>query len=90
MRHPTSIAALAVAALLGGRPLAAADRGPAWARHTVDASSRGADGVRLADVDGDGLPDVATGWEEGGRVRVCLNPGPALAGPPRSREEYRD
>ena len=79
MRHPTSIAALVVAALLGGRPLAAADRGPAWVRHTVDASSRGADGVRLADVDGDGLPDVATGWEEGGRVRVCLNPGPARA-----------
>ncbi|HUG90677.1 MAG TPA: VCBS repeat-containing protein [Planctomycetaceae bacterium] len=47
-----------------------------WARHTIDDSSRGADGVRLADVNGDGLPDIATGWEEGGRVRVCLHPGP--------------
>jgi hypothetical protein len=53
--------------------------GPAWARHTIDASSRGADGVRLADVNGDGLPDIATGWEEGGQVRLCLNPGPARA-----------
>ena len=52
MRHPTSIAALALAILLGGRPVAAADRGPAWALHTVDAGSRGADGVRLADADG--------------------------------------
>ena len=54
----------------------ATDRAPAWPRHTIDDSSRGADGVRLADVNGDGLPDVATGWEEGGRVRVCLHPGP--------------
>ena len=46
-----------------------------WRRHTVDDSSRGADGVRLADVDGDGLPDVCTGWEEGGMIRVYLNPG---------------
>jgi hypothetical protein len=47
-----------------------------WARHTVDSSSRGADGVRLADVNGDSLLDIATGWEEGGRIRVYLNPGP--------------
>ena len=32
----------------------------------IDASSRGADGVRLADVNGDGLMDITTGWEEGG------------------------
>jgi len=49
--------------------------GKAWVRHTVDDSSRGADGVRLADVNGDGLLDVTTGWEEGGVVRVCINPG---------------
>jgi len=46
-----------------------------WARHTIDDASRGADGVRLADVNGDGLLDVATGWEEGGVIRVCLHPG---------------
>ena len=46
-----------------------------WARHTIDDSSRGADGVRLGDVNGDGLPDIVTGWEEGGRVRVYVHPG---------------
>ena len=51
------------------------DRGRAWQRHTIDASSRGADGVRLADINGDGLPDITTGWEEGGLVRVYVNPG---------------
>ena len=34
--------------------------------------------VRLADVDRDGRLDVVTGWEEGGRVRVYLQP-PASA-----------
>ncbi len=53
-----------------------------WLRHTIDASARGADGVRLGDLDGDGLLDVATGWEEAGIVRVCLNPGPANAKSP--------
>jgi hypothetical protein len=53
-----------------------AGSGNPWARHAIDASSQGADGVRLADVDGDGLRDITTGWEEGGRVRVYLNPGP--------------
>ena len=43
--------------------------------HTIDNESRGADGVRLADVNGDGHLDLVTGWEEGGKVRVCLNPG---------------
>ena len=56
-----------------------ADRGTPWNRHVVDNSSRGADGVRVADVNGDGLKDFVTGWEEGGRIRVCLNPGPGKA-----------
>ena len=46
-----------------------------WTRHTIDDSSRGADGVRLGDVNGDGLPDIVTGWEEGGRIRVYVHPG---------------
>ncbi len=50
-----------------------------WSRHTIDAASRGADGVRLIDVNGDDLPDIATGWEEGGRIRICINPGPNRA-----------
>ena len=45
-----------------------------WRRHPIDGSSRGADGVRAADVNGDGLVDFPTGWEEGGRVRAYLNP----------------
>lgn len=62
-------------------PLEAAAR-PVWQRHVIDAGSRGADGVRLADVNGDGRPDIATGWEEGGAVRLYLNPGPAAATQP--------
>jgi hypothetical protein len=47
-----------------------------WKRHTIDDSSRGADGVRLGDANGDGLMDITTGWEEAGVVRAYLNPGP--------------
>ena len=46
-----------------------------WQRHTIDASSRGADGVKVADANGDGLMDVVTGWEEGGVVHVYIHPG---------------
>ena len=53
-----------------------------WQRHAIDASEKGADGVRLADVNADGLPDIATGWEESGVVRAYLNPGPAKASEP--------
>ena len=48
-----------------------------WARHVIDDSSSGADGVRLADINGDGRPDITTGWEKGGTVRAYVNPGPA-------------
>jgi hypothetical protein len=51
----------------------------AWVRHTIDRSSRGADGTRLADANGDGLLDIATGWEQGGITRVYLHPGYANA-----------
>lgn len=55
-----------------------------WIRHTIDASNAqegklGADGVRLADANGDGLLDVVTGWENGDAIRVCLHPGPEQA-----------
>ena len=58
---------------------------PPWTRHVVDDSSRGADGVRLKDVNGDGLPDITTGWEEGGVTRVYLHPGPAKVRSPWPR-----
>ena len=46
-----------------------------WKRHTIDSSDReagkrGADGVRLLDVNGDGHVDITTGWEEGGAVVI--------------------
>jgi len=48
--------------------------GQPWPRHTIDDSSQGADGVRLLDVNGDGRLDVSTPWEEGGVIRVYLQP----------------
>ena len=45
-----------------------------WDRHTIDNSSEGADGVRLADCNGDGKLDIVTGWEEGGLTRLYLHP----------------
>ena len=62
--------------------IAAAPAGEPWPMHVIDNTSIGADGVRLADFDGDGHPDIATGWEEGGSIRVYHNPGPALAKEP--------
>lgn len=53
--------------------------GEPWKRHTIDNTSRGADGVKLGDFNGDGLQDIVTGWEEGGVVRVYVNPGTAKA-----------
>ena len=46
-----------------------------WKRHTIDKTSSGADGVRIADVNNDGLPDITTGWEEGGHTKVYIHPG---------------
>ena len=48
-----------------------------WKRHTIDDQFRGADGVRLADYNGDGRPDVVTGWEESGVIRLYLQPDSA-------------
>jgi len=62
--------------------LAQSPNGQPWTRHTIDSSSRGADGIRIADVNHDGLPDLTTGWEEGGRIRVYQNPGAELAASP--------
>jgi len=46
-----------------------------WKLHTIDNTSKGADGVRFMDINGDQHPDIVTGWEEGGVVRIYTNPG---------------
>lgn len=45
-----------------------------WTKHTLSRVSQGADGVRLGDVNKDGRLDIATGWEEGGRITVAIQP----------------
>jgi hypothetical protein len=45
-----------------------------WARHTIDNSSRGADGVKSRDINSDYRQDLVVGWEEGGIIRVYLQP----------------
>jgi len=76
---------MGAAAVLLARGWPAQESESPWPRHTIDATSVGADGVRLADANGDGLLDIATGWEEGGRIRVYLNPGPGKAKRPWPR-----
>jgi hypothetical protein len=51
--------------------------GQAWPRHVIDDAGKGADGIRLADINGDGKMDLVCGWEEEGAIRVCLHPGVA-------------
>ena len=74
-----ALAALASCATLAPEARVEGSPGRPWPRHVIDGSSRGADGTKLADVNGDGLMDIICAWEEGGVVRVYLNPGPARA-----------
>ncbi len=69
MRRSVAAILLSVAAVLP------AGAGSPWPRHVIDGSSRGADGVRLADFDGDGQLDIVTGWEEAGIIRLYFHPG---------------
>lgn len=55
--------------------MAAQFTGKPWPLHTIDKSARGADGVKLIDINTDGRPDVATAWEEDGLIRVYYNEG---------------
>lgn len=51
-----------------------------WKMHSIDPSpSSGSDGVKLADVNGNGFLDLVTGFEEGGVSRIYINPGPDKA-----------
>ncbi len=71
-RAMTGVGLLAAANLLAG-PAAQPRSADPWIRHLIDSSSRGADGVRAADVNGDGLPDLVVGWEQGGITRIYLS-----------------
>ena len=66
---------IALSILVSAFSFCAARADTPWQRHTIDNTSRGADGVRLHDVNGDKLPDIVTGWEEGGVIRAYLHPG---------------
>ncbi|RIK77710.1 MAG: VCBS repeat-containing protein [Planctomycetota bacterium] len=69
--HPV-LAIVVTAAFTAESFAQAADR--PWSRHVIDNAGRGADGTRWADVNGDGLLDVVTGWEESGEIRLRLHP----------------
>lgn len=51
------------------------DYGPQWQRYAIDDRFDGPDGTKLSDINGDGLPDVVTGWESEGLTVVYLHPG---------------
>ncbi len=46
-----------------------------WVFHVIDNRGNGADGVAVADINGDGKPDVAGNFQESGIARLYLNPG---------------
>ena len=46
-----------------------------WKMHVISDVSKGADGAKSGDLNGDGLPDLAVSWEEGGVTTVHFHPG---------------
>lgn len=46
-----------------------------WRMHVIDNTLKGADGVKLSDVNHDGYPDLVVGWEESGITRLYFHPG---------------
>lgn len=73
--HPLyyALPLLAIAHCLGDESALVSEQ--SWSRHIIDDSSKGADGVKLGDLNNDGLPDIVTGWEEGFSTRIYLHPG---------------
>lgn len=64
-------------------PAPGVDLAAPWQRRTilqgVAANVTGADGVDLRDINGDGLLDLASGWEQSSKTTVHIHPGCALA-----------
>lgn len=71
----SSIALLALPVCLSLARPASVTLDQSWKRHTIDNSSRGADGVKLGHLNDDGRIDLTVGWEEGGITRIYLHPG---------------
>jgi hypothetical protein len=61
--------------LLLARAASPAPAGAPWRLHVIDNEGAGSDGTKLADVNGDGLPDITTAWEEHGASRIYVHPG---------------
>jgi hypothetical protein len=71
---PDSSAMVAADASPDARP--GIDLSMPWTLHTIYNSTtlKGADGVNMADVDGDGLLDLVAGWEQSSVVTVSFHP----------------
>jgi hypothetical protein len=50
-------------------------QGTPWNMHIISNDYEGADGAKSGDLNQDGLPDLAVGWEEGGVTTVHFHPG---------------
>lgn len=79
MATRVALIGIGICVCLGGAPIA--QRAQPWTRHTIDSSSLGADGVRAADANGDGVLDLVTSWEQGGLTRVYLADRRSSGGP---------
>jgi len=84
MQRDFVVTATVLCCLMANTVAVATDNGfsKAWQRHRIDDSSRGADGARLFDANGDGKLDLVTPWEEGGEIHICLHPGDAAVNKP--------
>lgn len=66
---------LFVLAWMGCSPMLLGSGGSPWKTHIIDNTSAGADGTKLADLDGDGDEDIVAGWEQGNIARLYFDPG---------------
>ncbi len=67
-------AALTMMATIAWNAVLSSGLAQLWTLHMIDGTLSGADGVRIADANGDGLMDVVTGFEQAGQTRVYINP----------------